>query len=936
MLLPPLLLLLATTCDGRLRLLTTGPSELLTREGEEARLECATTTPWFLCVWTGPRDLALHLGEGDRQETHGQGARISSRNGNKACRLHIPEVRRSEAGVYRCVLTDREAEENVDREFELEVGHAVQGVQFLQGPRLQFYPGQDVELSCMADGGHPAPALDIYSRKNISFESLPQTRGSLGGQVVKEVRFVAQEVDNNTEVSCRAEQRDRDGVLIYSTLSTVLLELLPPGAAPMAGFQCVGEMAEWWCGYELLLYLLLVLLLLALSTCCFFCFCCLRRRREKRIKDSPEVSECKVPSPRPGGILKRTWEPTFFPPPLANSPRAKKPAFPSVNIQSSSPEPEKMVLLKPCLDAENTFQQEKLQEARPPSQPSTIGNFYSDDEHDRTLEEEIAQRRGLLTEYEETIMFNRMTQMTTIEERLQRINMNSQMSHVSDTSSLEDEVKRYQAHQYSLKDCADVRSRDLSYSQVVKEHLSHNPSLDVSTQDITFTVPAPLTKTKYTESTTASRTASPLPPYTTLPTTARHPAHKPTTIALPSIALTPATPVRAKHDDVFRHVIEKHLGRSQELLAGYDDSPRARHQVDPIQPGHRCIQIEEKQSKSFSRTVVEHLGKSQQPLPGATSTPKVSAQVDLDRSKSEDENKSNSFSQIVAHHLSKSQELLTSLKNATKSQEHLTGPDKTQGGRNDDNIEKLDSENGSNEEDSDGCEEKNKIAEEENVNFSNIIEKHLGLSRDSLNGPGYALRRQVSLDGSCFTAENDFDIVDPDCNLTMDDVKKTFIGLRDQGQKVDKETFVKTMMDFFPKYNKEQNRIKLGNLFDRLDKNNENLISFRQFMLVTICFSSVSLEDKLTRIFKLIDENENGELTYEEFEEVVHDILVLKEERKMSASQVEARFTANTFRHMGMNSDGNVILRDFVEACTQQKFILINYIENFRDGFQSS
>ena len=104
-------------------------------------------------------------------------------------------------------------------------------------------------------------------------------------------------------------------------------------------------------------------------------------------------------------------------------------------------------------------------------------------------------------------------------------------------------------------------------------------------------------------------------------------------------------------------------------------------------------------------------------------------------------------------------------------------------------------------------------------------------------------------------------------------------------------------------------------------------------MLVTIAFSNVALEDKLTRIFKLIDMDGNGNLTYEEFEEVVKDILELKEERKMSTGNIEERFTRNTFRDMGMNSEGKIDLKNFVEACTRQKFIIINYVENFRDGF---
>jgi len=197
--------------------------------------------------------------------------------------------------------------------------------------------------------------------------------------------------------------------------------------------------------------------------------------------------------------------------------------------------------------------------------------------------------------------------------------------------------------------------------------------------------------------------------------------------------------------------------------------------------------------------------------------------------------------------------------------------------------------------------------------------------------------RQKSVDQSCTTGAADIeDIVDPSCDLSPEEVKKTFADLRNQEESITQYTFVNTMMAFFPKFNMEENRRRLQKLFDRLDSNSSGLISFRQFMLVAIAFSNVSLEDKLVRIFRLIDNNDDGELTYEEFEDVVQDILVLKEERKLSTSLVESRFSENTFRDMGMNYRGNIVLRDFVDACAQNKFILINYIENFRDGFQSS
>merc|ERR1712180_507838 len=231
--------------------------------------------------------------------------------------------------------------------------------------------------------------------------------------------------------------------------------------------------------------------------------------------------------------------------------------------------------------------------------------------------------------------------------------------------------------------------------------------------------------------------------------------------------------------------------------------------------------------------------------------------------------------------------------------------------------------------------EDNEISGDENssdhfsdFNMSGIVNRHIP---DLLTQKSNVSMRSV--DGSCFFKDEDLEIADLDSTLTKEDVKQAITDIQEQGGKVNKDKFINTMMDFFPLYNIEENKEKLSKLFDRLDKHNEELISFRQFMLVAIAFSSVPLQDKLTRIFKLIDENDDEELTYEEFEEIVKDILVLKEERKISQTNIEERFSRNTFRDMGMNSEGKVNLSSFVEACTRQRFIIINYVENFRDGF---
>ena len=199
------------------------------------------------------------------------------------------------------------------------------------------------------------------------------------------------------------------------------------------------------------------------------------------------------------------------------------------------------------------------------------------------------------------------------------------------------------------------------------------------------------------------------------------------------------------------------------------------------------------------------------------------------------------------------------------------------------------------------------------------------------------LTTQVSIRSvrEVFFDDDRLDIVDPTSALSKEEVKQTITDIQEQGGLIDKEKFIETMMAFFPNYNMDVNRMKLDKLFDRLDLitgSLNGLITFRQFLLVTVASSNIPLEDKLIKIFKLIDKNGDEELSFGEFEETVKDILVLKEEQKISNTLAQ-RFTRSTFEHMGMNADGKVALRDFVEACTRQHFIIINYVENFKDDF---
>lgn len=240
----------------------------------------------------------------------------------------------------------------------------------------------------------------------------------------------------------------------------------------------------------------------------------------------------------------------------------------------------------------------------------------------------------------------------------------------------------------------------------------------------------------------------------------------------------------------------------------------------------------------------------------------------------------------------------------------------------------------------DDTDDTDKEEEAESEETGDISAKASNALQTSMSDPTElrpAVRRlmtQVSVRSVKEVFNND-DIVDPNSELTKDEVNEKIMNVQEKGM-VDKESFIADMMSFFPNYNAESNKTKLGKLFDRLDDvsgSRSGFITSRQYMLVTIAFSNRTLTDKLTKIFTLIDENGDEELTFEEFDDVVNDILVLKAEKKLSASLMKGRFSENMFRDMGVNTEGKINLRAFVDACTKHRFIIINYVENFREGF---
>ena len=89
-------------------------------------------------------------------------------------------------------------------------------------------------------------------------------------------------------------------------------------------------------------------------------------------------------------------------------------------------------------------------------------------------------------------------------------------------------------------------------------------------------------------------------------------------------------------------------------------------------------------------------------------------------------------------------------------------------------------------------------------------------------------------------------------------------------------------------------------------------------MLLVYILSKGTPEENLEQIFKLLDENNSGEISMNEFKQVVHDMFLLANVEDISKS-IQELLVEKAFIEMDKNDDGNVTLEEFIAACLGNK-----------------
>jgi len=467
-------------------------------------------------------------------------SRISLTGAGNTCSLTISRVMVGDRGQYSCVMADREdVQTSVSRNISLDIGVAAT-VSWVQGSTIQYGEEDTIHLMCQSEGGHPPPTLVIRGSEGVMYQEEPQV--SSGGLVSRSVTFDGSKHQNNTELSCHAEQRGQGGLLLYnSSLAIIRLEVLSP-----LMLVCV----EWWCGWELIIFILLVVGLLLLVACCGMYFFFATRGKPYNIVmyDSEENNTMSKQQLLRESASTAGSDSTGL---YTNVNKTNKSSYNQTSkydmntstdsryqhsiqtnnkgrthIDSSleqrgdeeSRNSESLYRYKQnniqTLEASKNQTETSISSKQERANIDTSKNERTDHQlisgeyHKSSNSEDITRnqsntkesstitagdgdkRKGYLIEMEEMMSYKTTTQ-TTVEERYRvRRRQDGSFSDISDSSSIEEDTTVvYPLHQYHLKDCKKIKRLGRSYSKIIKDHLNQNPSIAVSETSIEFKVP---------------------------------------------------------------------------------------------------------------------------------------------------------------------------------------------------------------------------------------------------------------------------------------------------------------------------------------------------------------------------------------------------------------------------------------------------------------
>ncbi len=109
----------------------------------------------------------------------------------------------------------------------------------------------------------------------------------------------------------------------------------------------------------------------------------------------------------------------------------------------------------------------------------------------------------------------------------------------------------------------------------------------------------------------------------------------------------------------------------------------------------------------------------------------------------------------------------------------------------------------------------------------------------------------------------------------------------------------------------ESNAFLSDRIFDVVDKDHDNHINFAQFATIMDTLINGEEDEKHEFSFALLDVNDNGKFTFEEFQEIISKFIAHFCIITSSQSKVDKEALLEIFEKMDTNKDGIVDVEDY-------------------------
>ena len=176
-----------------------------------------------------------------------------------------------------------------------------------------------------------------------------------------------------------------------------------------------------------------------------------------------------------------------------------------------------------------------------------------------------------------------------------------------------------------------------------------------------------------------------------------------------------------------------------------------------------------------------------------------------------------------------------------------------------------------------------------------------------------------SSNGKPVLREEDIAALAKSSGLDAAEVKATFAAFLAEhpNGKMTQKDFREMMTKAVPK--KDAAKME-KHVFRMYDSDKDGFIDFTEFMLVFHIMSDGTVEEVLTKIFRVFDVNGDGVISTKEMGRLIKDMycLLKTEDPNIAAKNVIAK---KAFAEMDKNKDGKVTQEEFVSACLEQQEI---------------